>query len=80
MNIYKITYYSYDAEDQCYCAEFYKMFTSNKDEEQMQHMMDMWNLELVNKKIPGRVCCSSIELSSLEDYTIHDLIRDLYDL
>ena len=80
MNIYKITYYSYDAEDQCYYEEFYKMFTSGKDEEQMEDMMDLWNQELENKKIPGRISYSLIELSPLEGYTIHDLIRDLYDL
>ena len=79
-NIYKITYYSYDEECECYCEEFSRMVTSDEDEEQMRILMDLWNMDLMRQDINGRVAFSTIYISPLEDYSVYDLIRNISEL
>lgn len=78
--MYKITYYSYDKEDRCYYEEFSKMGTSEKDEIEMQIVMDVWNNDLMRQGINGRVSFSKIDVDSLDEYSVYDLIRDISEL
>jgi hypothetical protein len=78
MNIYKITYYSYDED--CYCEEFSKVGESLLSEEEMYKLMDEWNNKLNEYNIKGRVTFSTISLSNLNEYSIHDLIRNISEL
>ncbi len=80
MNKYKITYFSYDEEDSTYCAEFTKIGLSNLPEEEMFAKMEEWNDYLAKNNISGCVSVSSIHYTSIDDYTVYDLIKDISEL
>ena len=78
MNIYKITYYSYDGD--CYCEEFSKVGESSRSEEEMHNLINEWNNKLNENNIKGRVAYSTIILSNLNEYSVYDLIRNISEL
>jgi hypothetical protein len=80
MKVYKITYYSYDKESNCYCEEFSRIGTTSKNEDELDDTIDSWNAELSYQDISGVVTCSSLYLDNLDDYSINDLIEDIKEL
>ncbi len=79
-NIYKITYYEYDMEDNVYFATFNKTVKTDKDEEHMKNLIDEWNEELYRRDIPGQLHFSTIIISPLEELSVHDFIFDISEL
>lgn len=80
MKVYKITYYSYDKEFNCYCEEFSRIGTTNKNEDELDNIIDAWNIDLNRKNISGVVTCSPLYFDDLDDYSINDLIEDIKEL
>lgn len=80
MNKYKITYYSYNEEDSVYCAEFSKIGISELNEEEMFNKMEEWNEYLVKNNISGCVEVSTVYFTSIDTYSVYDLINDIKDL
>lgn len=78
MNLYEITYYSYDSEYDCYCVEFSRLIKLNKSSNEIDSLIESWNCMLLNKNIKGRISYREIEIES--EYTFDDLINDIQEL
>lgn len=80
MNIYKLTYYEYDTEENVYYEAFCYTVRSNKTEKEISELTDNWNEELKKRNINGTIVFSQIFIQPLDDLSIDDFILGIQDL
>ena len=80
MNIYKITYFEYDPDENMYYESFSYTVNSDKTEEEIFELTDNWNNELKKRNINGTILCVPISITPIEDLSIEDFILDIQDL